>query len=86
MGSAYMQLGEWSKAVKLCEKERLRNCRRIEDVQGAGNALANMGFACARMGGKEKASKCFRESKGIFEGLGLWHIVERINGGEKGRP
>jgi tetratricopeptide (TPR) repeat protein len=77
MGLAYVGLGEYRKAIELYG-QHLEIARRIGHVRGEGGTLVNMGLAYARLGMKDEARECFEESKAVFGGLGIDHMVVAI--------
>lgn len=77
MGSVYISLGEYPKAIELFE-QHLEIARRIGDVRGEGNALGNMGLAYADLGEDKKAKKYFKTAIDLFRRLNLNHMVIKL--------
>ncbi len=69
LGSAYLQLGEYRKAIGLCEKA-LEIARRIGDVRGEGSALGNMGSAYLQLGEYRKAIDLHEKALEIVRRIG----------------
>jgi tetratricopeptide (TPR) repeat protein len=75
---AFSNLGEYRKAIDLYEK-RIEIARRIGDIHGEGNALGNMGLACASLGDKTAGKQHLLAAKKIFQNLGLNHMVQQLD-------
>ena len=69
MGLAYIDLGEYRRAIGFYQKQ-LEITRRTGDAQSEGNALGNMGNAYASLGEYAKAIDLYKEQLEITHRIG----------------
>jgi tetratricopeptide (TPR) repeat protein len=78
LGDAYRDQGQIDAAIQQHE-QGLALTRQMDDKRGEGYGLADLAMDYCLRGEIDKAADAFKQARGLFDGLGMQHIVKDLD-------